>query len=134
VWQGACSVGNDRAPERIPRGSSDYGRRLLVRRDSDRECHQPPNGNATRSRRVRVLVEVRPNLPLALIPRLDKFSDSGHAFEPFPESPVHEWSIYQATAATMVATRWITKAIKRPYRQPRMGRGSKSRLVFIGYS
>ena len=61
----------------------DYGRRLLVRRDSDRECHQPPNGNATRSRRVRVLVEVRPNLPLALIPRLDIFSDSGPSLNRF---------------------------------------------------
>src|SRR5687768_112462 len=100
----------------------DYGRRLLVRRDSDRECHQPPNGSATRSRRVRVLVEVRPNLPLALITAFGQVQRQWAEFEPFPESPVHEWSIHQATAAT----RWITKAIKPPHRQPRMGRRSKS--------
>src|SRR5688500_18123550 len=52
-------------------------RLFLVRRDSDRECHRPPNGSLMPSLRVRVLVENRPTLPLRLARRLDRFNASG---------------------------------------------------------
>ena len=53
------------------------GRRLRVRRDDDRECRQPPNGNAIRSRRLRVLAENRPALPVTLAARFDRFNVRG---------------------------------------------------------
>jgi hypothetical protein len=60
-------------------------RLLLVRRDSDRECHRPPNGSLMRSLRVRVLVENWPTLPLRLARRLDKFNASGPSLMRFPK-------------------------------------------------
>ena len=53
------------------------GRQRRVRRDDDRECRQPPTGNATRNRRLRVLAENRPALPVTLAARFDRFNVRG---------------------------------------------------------
>jgi hypothetical protein len=49
-------------------------RRVRRRRTSLLDCHRELAGPLTRSRRVRLFVENRPNLPDRLMPRLERFN------------------------------------------------------------